>query len=216
MHLAPRRAIGLFAVFLFVPLTGPTEAQTRAVNDQAHRFATRKSSGQLLAALRHVRLQRGKPVAQLTEAGHSDVQPPGGPVVLHVTRRLPHAPAEQPVERVDQLDIGSRVGRLATGDATGTRDRVDELRLQVAVRNIQADHPAFFQALVIRVSVRYPVPGLLPFAWFALLLSGLVWHYLDTLYSSSRTSTQVAPSLQYPPSEQSPVEAGLLRAKFVN
>ncbi|OTP70749.1 hypothetical protein PAMC26510_25080 [Caballeronia sordidicola] len=66
------------------------------------------------------------------------------------------------------------------------------------MRNIQADHPAFFQALVIRVSVRYSVPGLLPFAPFALFLSGLVWHYLDTLYSSSRTSTQVAPSLQYP------------------
>jgi hypothetical protein len=65
-------------------------------------------------------------------------------------------------------------------------------------REAQADHPALFQALVIRLSVCDSVPGLLAFARFALFLSGFVWHYLDTLYSSSRTSTQIAPSLQYP------------------
>src|ERR1700738_2946487 len=72
------------------------------------------------------------------------------PVVFHVTGDLPHAPAEQPVERVDQLNVRSGVGRLAPRHAGRTDFRVNELRLQIATGNIQADHAALSQALVVR------------------------------------------------------------------
>ena len=58
--------------------------------------------------------------------------------------RLPQAPAEQPVERVDQLDVTRRESRLASRDPACVRPRIDEMRLRIAAGKIQADHAALF------------------------------------------------------------------------
>jgi hypothetical protein len=54
--------------------------------------------------------------------------------------------------------------------------RIDELRLQLTHGEIQADHPALSQALVINVGVRYTISRLLAFARFALFQARFVWH----------------------------------------
>src|ERR1700753_4425735 len=53
----------------------------------------------------------------------------------------------------------------------------DELRLQIAIRYIQADHAALSQALVIRPRVCHLIPGLpalTQFARFILALYGII------------------------------------------
>ena len=54
---------------------------------------------------------------------------------------------------------------------------VDELHLQVPAWDIQADHAALSQALVVRSRIRHPVPRLSTFARFTCFESGFVWHY---------------------------------------
>lgn len=185
------------AVLLFVPLTRTPEAQPRAVDDHAHCFAAREPSGQLLAALRDTHLEHREPVAQLARTGHRNVQPPGRPVVFHIPGDLPHAPAEQPVERIDQLDVRGGVGRLAPRHAGRTDFRVNKLRLQIAIGNIEADHAALSQTLVVRARIRHPVPGLLALARFTLFQPGFVWHDLDWLYDGVLLHNP--PKLRNPP-----------------
>src|SRR5471032_2246307 len=95
---------------------------------------------------------------------------------------LPHPPAKQPVEGKDQLDVRRGVGRFAPRH-TGCADfSVNELRLQITARDLQADHAALSQALVIRPRVRHPVPGFLALARFTRFKSGFVWHCSGWLY----------------------------------
>jgi hypothetical protein len=161
------------AVFLFVPFTRPAKLHARAVDNQTHGFAIGQTATKPLSALPDTECQRSEPVTQMTEAGHGNVEPADCPELFHLTRDLAHAPAEQPVERIDQLDVGVRVGRFTSGHALHIRVGVDEQRFQVAIRAIQAELAASLQALVVRACVRYPVARFLALVRLARLQSGI-------------------------------------------
>ena len=112
----------------------------------------------------------------MTEARHPDFQTNGLLVVLHVSADLPHAPAEHPIERVNQFNVGGVIFRRATGNASCSGGRIDELTLQLASGEIQTDLPALFQTQVIPGPVRHAVARLFALALRSFLQPGFVRH----------------------------------------
>ena len=157
----PRRFL---AVFFCIPLAGPTETQAGGVDYRRHICANRRSAHQLFPALFDMDAKPRKPIAQMAEARHRDVQTSGLPVVLHASADLSHAPAEHPIERVNQFNAGSVIFWRAIRNADCSGGRIDELTLQLASEKIQTDFSALFQTQVVPGPARQPVVRLLTLA----------------------------------------------------